>query len=446
MSARDRLPFGSGEDAARAAAAPALDALRGELLVLPRDEVIENHVNMMAFEQQLLSTPRFAKTRAKMPRPRRVAFVFAAVCATLASCGLSAAGALPAPLQHITESIARTLGVPQPDHTAPTRHAAAAGPTPTTSRPNVVRPVTPPPSTHHSSPASKAEPTKKKPAAKVAGKVKPAKQTPKPVVQQQIHTTPVAKAGPTAPSRRTKPRKPGHKPSNDSTNTPAGYPNDWRKLAAAATSAQLQVCAQADTLDPTGCPQIATAAGAGVQAVQWTLVNTPQPAVVIARVHQGKTGPATTVYVYMRYQMGLSYTQTGGTETYRGYSGGIAAATMTWDGSAFGNVTFSSGSAEGHLLPGVTVSPFERPAAASDGAVLAVVQAGFSLPADATSGQLTGDPTQGAVVTFDDHQGLYTVTGTYTVTATDGTATSAPYTATLYFDGQNFQIVSVAGS
>ena len=80
--------------------------------------------------------------------------------------------------------------------------------------------------------------------------------------------------------------------------------------------------------------------------------------------------------------------------------------------------------------------------------MLAVVQAGFSLPADATrrAGRLTGDPTQGAVVTFDDHQGLYTVTGTYTVTATDGTATSAPYTATLYFDGQNFQILSIAGS
>ena len=168
--------------------------------------------------------------------------------------------------------------------------------------------------------------------------------------------------------------------------------------------------------------------------------------VVIARAHQGKTGPATTVYVYTRYQMGVSYNQTGGTGTYRGYSSGIAAATMTWNGSAFDNVTFSSGSAEGHLLPGVTVPPFERPAAASDGAVLAVVQAGFSLPADATSGQLTGDPTQGAVVTFDDHQGLYTVTGTYTVTATDGTATSAPYTATLYFDGQNFRILSIAGS
>ena len=74
MSARDRLPFGSGDDAARAAAAPALDELRTELLVLPRDEVIENHVDMMAFEQQLLSTPRFAKTRAKHapPPPRRV--------------------------------------------------------------------------------------------------------------------------------------------------------------------------------------------------------------------------------------------------------------------------------------------------------------------------------------------------------------------------------------
>ena len=43
------------------------------------------------------------------------------------SCGLSAAGALPAPLQHITESIARTFGVPQPDRATPSSNGKAAG-------------------------------------------------------------------------------------------------------------------------------------------------------------------------------------------------------------------------------------------------------------------------------------------------------------------------------
>ena len=145
--------------------------------------------------------------------------------------------------------------------------------------------------------------------------------------------------------------------------------------------------------------------------------------------------------------MGVSYTETGGTETYRGYSSGIAAATMTWNGSAFGNVTFSSGSAGGPSPAGG-----DRVAVRTAGArlptapCLAVVQAGLSLPADATSGATDRRPDAGRGRDVRRPPGPYTVTGTYTVSATDGTATSAPYTATLYFDGQNFQIVSIAGS
>ena len=60
MSARRRIPFGSG-DSERAAAAPALAELRAELLVMPREELVEDHVDMMHFEAQLLATPRFAK-------------------------------------------------------------------------------------------------------------------------------------------------------------------------------------------------------------------------------------------------------------------------------------------------------------------------------------------------------------------------------------------------
>ena len=96
----------------------------------------------------------------------------------------------------------------------------------------------------------------------------------------------------------------------------------------------------------------------------------------------------------------------------------------------------------------MTVPPFERPVGAADSALLAVVQAGFSLPADAPSGQWTvsGDPTQGAVVTFDDQQGTYTVSGTYALTSTDGGTAGGQYTATLFFDGQNFQILGIAGA
>jgi hypothetical protein len=440
------MPFGSGDESARAAATPVLNALRSELLVLPRDEVIESHVDMMAFEQQLLSTPRFAKTRAALPRPRRAAFVFLAVFATLASCGLSAAGALPAPLQHLTDSIARTLGVPQPHDTgsAP-HHAAASGSQPTTSRPAVVPAASKTPA-HHAS-AAKSAATKDKTKAKVSAK--PAVRAPKPAPEPKVPAQPgkIAKPGPTRPSKRL---PSGPPPSHDSKNTPAGYPDNWRTLADAAATTQLQACAQADTLSPKNCPQVAAPAAANtqVQAVHWTLVTTPEPAaVVVARVYPGKSGPAITTYVYQRFQMGASYTKVGGTQTYLAYSGGIAAATMSWNGSAFTDVTFSSGSAAGRLLPGVTVPPFLRPPGASDSALLAVVQAGFSLPADGPGGQWTvvGDPTQGAVVTFDGQVGDYTVTGTYLKTSGSATA-RGEYTATLFFDGQNFQILSITGS
>jgi len=441
--------MGSGDEAARAAAGPVLNALRSELIVMPRDEVIERHVDMMAFEQQLLATPRFAKVRPALPRSRRAAFVFCAVFATLASCGLSAAGALPAPLQHLTDSIARTLGVPQPHDSSPApHHAAAGGPKPTSSRPAVSLPAASTPSTaHHRSSAHFAS-TKAKVKVKVSAK--PAVRPSKPVPDGKVPTEPggVAKPGPTKPSHRI-PSKPSPPPSNDSKNTPAGYPDNWRTLAAAAATAQLQTCAQAETLSPKNCPQVATAPGGNteLQSVRWTLVDTPAPpAVVVARVAPGKSGPATTTYVFERFQMGASYTKAG--RTYLAYSGGIAAATMSWDGSAFTDVTFASGSAADHLLPGVTVPAFQRPAGASDSALLAVVQAGFSLPVGATAGHwtVTGDPTQGAVVTFDAQQGDYTVTGTYTKTSSDGRSAKGQYTATLFFDGQNFQILSIVGS
>ena len=464
MSARRRIPFGSGGDSERAAATPALAELRSELLVMPREQLAEDHVDMMLFEAQLLSTPRFAKTRAALPRPRRAAFVMLAVCGTLASCGLSAAGALPAPLQHITDSIARTLGVPQPHHTPPAPHAAASAPKPTTPTTAAVRPA---PSTtiHHATATTSPASPKVTPRHVVTRPTTP------PVVSTQSVSPPIAaKARPTVPPKRFKPRKPAKKPSNNSSNTPAGYPDNWRHLAAAATTAQLHTCALADTLSPPGCPQIASAANtnAVVQSVQWSLVTAAESeAVVVARVHPGgpnKAGPATTVTVYEPFAMGGLYTEAGTSHPYRAYSGGIAAATMTWNGKTFTNVTFTSGSAAGHELPGVTVPALRRPGNAPDSRLLAAVRQGFAdctavspdpaapgpacaLPAEASGApwNVTGDPAQGAVVTFNADQGDFTVTGAYSLSSTGGTA-SGQYAATLFFDGQNVQVVGIAGS
>ncbi len=352
---------------------------------------------------------------------------------------------MPAPLQHITDTIARTLGVPQPHDTGPAPHSGAVGPQPTVTRPAVVVPGAATPTTHPVSHRSSSAATKAKPEVSA----KPSSHISKPVTDLKVQSVPakIAQARPTPGSHRITKLKQGRPPSNTSTNTPTGYPNDWRTLAAAAATTQLHTCAQAHTLSPADCPQLASAAGgnAQVQSVQWTLVNTPEPApVVVARVHPGKSGPATTTYVYERFQMGASYTKAGGTRTYLAYSGGIAAATMTWNGSSFTNVTFASGSAVGHLLPGVTVPPFQRPPGLSDSAVLTVVQAGFSLPGG--QGTATGDPTRGAVVTFDAQQGDYTVTGTYTKMSANGTSTTGQYTATLFFDGENLQILSIVGS
>ena len=464
MSARRRLPFGSGGDSNHAAAAPALAELRSELLVMPREELAEAHVDMMLFEAQLLATPRFAKTRAALPRPRRAAFVMLAVCGTLASCGLSAAGALPGPLQHITESIAHTLGVPQPHHNPTPQHSGAAGPKASTPAPTIARPA--PTTVHHTATTTSGPKAKTKPAAHVT------RHTPTPSIQNvQSTSPPIAKPGPTKPTKRFKPRKPTKPPSNNSSNTPAGYPDNWRRLATAAATAQLEKCAQADALSPAGCPQIATAADASspVQSVQWSLVSASRShAVVIARVHSGgpdKPGPATTVTVYEPFQMGGSYTQAGAPHPYRAYSGGVAAATMTWNGKSFTNVTFSSGSAAGHLPPGVTVPALQRPSGVGDSALLDVVQAGFAdcvtatpdaavpgpvcaLGADPAGAPWTvaGDPAQGAAVVHNANRGDFTVSGAYSLTSASGASVSGRYAATLFFDGDNFQILAIAGS
>src|SRR5213076_2057626 len=92
-------PMTARDDAVRAAVAPLLNELRAELNVLPRERVVEQHLDMMTFERQVLDAPRPVRTprprRTVASRPRRTAVVLACVTATVASCGLSAAGALP---------------------------------------------------------------------------------------------------------------------------------------------------------------------------------------------------------------------------------------------------------------------------------------------------------------------------------------------------------------
>jgi hypothetical protein len=453
-----RMPFRPGDDAVPAAVAPLLGELRSELLVMPREEIVGEHLEMMAFEEQLLATPRFVKPRAALPRPRRAAFAFACVSATIAGCGLSAAGALPKPLQRITDTIAHSLGVPETNRVEPAPHASngALG----TTAPRVA------PATHRVAPTTSTAPTPTSaPRSHHKGTGSP------PTIAHNPHTSgqsatppppPLNKPRPVKPSKRVKPGHVVKPPSKNSENTPPGYPIDWRQRAIAAGAKQLTVCAQAVTLAPTDCPQVATAADAS-QPVQWTLLNDPRVgAVVIAQSKAtqdqwGNPSRTTTVTIYERFQMDASITGAGGSISLA-YSSGIGQATMVWNGTAFVKVSFLSGSAAGHLLPGVNIPSLVRPVGATDATALTAVQAAFNdcvtaasttplptCPQLAAGAQLNGDPTQGATVTFDPQQGTFAVTGTYALTSDAGTPGHA-YTATLFYDGTTFRVLGITGS
>jgi hypothetical protein len=210
----------------------------------------------------------------------------------------------------------------------------------------------------------------------------------------------------------------------------------------------LAACATATDLAPAGCPQVATVdAGVTPENVQWTVLNQPL-AGATALAHANGVARQAVISVYGLFQMQATYTVGTDTEPHFAYSSGIALATMTWDGSSLLNVTFTSGSVAGRLPAGVHVPEFERPATVSDGAVLAALQSGFAAWATSAGGTVVGDPTQGAVVSFDPAHGNFTVTGTYTLASSDpgGGAVTHPYTASLVANGTALQLLSIAGS
>jgi hypothetical protein len=455
MTARD--------DAVRAAVAPLLDELRAEFLVMPREQVVEQHLDMMTFERQVLDAPRptRAPQRQRRPvtsRPRRTAFVLACVTATVASCGLSAAGALPEPLQHITDSIAHTLGVPEPHDTttgSPSGAGAAASPTtPPVSHPGNASPSP----TRPASPATSSTPTTTKPHPSAH------RSTVHPTTPPATTVTPAA--GPPAfPARPTKgphridPKPQQKPPSKNSENTPPGYPTDWRDRAIGTAASGLWDCTQVTVLDPPACPQSVTASGT-IENVQWALLNdAPLSAAAVAHTTRAADGTThTIVTVYERFQMEVMYTADGNQKL--GYSSGVAQATMTFNGSSFDHVTFTDGSVAGHVERGVSVPGLVRPAGAVDVAVLGALHDVFVACTAPSSGgdcppggvldtptaaqsTLTSDPTSGATVRFDPRTGLLVVTGTYSMVTSTGSPVTGSYTASLFFDNLALRTLSV---
>jgi hypothetical protein len=458
---RGGMSFRSGDDAARDAVAPMLSELRAELLVLPSEPIVEKHVDMMTFERQVVGTPRVArKPRPAMSRPRRTAFVLACVSATVASCGLSAAGALPEPLQKITESIAHTLGVPEPhDATPATSSGAGAAPTPTT--PSIAHPPAAAPTPRVTTPAKRGTPRQ----ARAAGHGTPA-HPPTSTTPVEPAAPPAFPARPTDPSKRITPKPTPKPPSNHSDNTPKGYPSDWRDRAIAAATSGLQQCAQAGVLAPTACPQSATASDPTSPAanVQWKLLNDPaQGAAAVAWTTTPAGGGAatTTVTVYERFQMDATYTQAAtGARSLLAYSSGIGQATMRWNGKSFEQVTFVTGSVAGHLMHGVHVGAFSRPDV-WDFMVLSAVESAFEqctstgtpaptcppgglldTPATAQS-TLNGDVMSTATLSFDNQVGTYSVTGPYSMTNAAGAPVTGSYLATLFVDNGVVRVLSV---
>jgi hypothetical protein len=251
----------------------------------------------------------------------------------------------------------------------------------------------------------------------------------------------------------------------NSSNTPPGFPADWRDQAARAASAQLVlICPQATTPTAADCPQVATVSDLSpLGFLRWSILNQPYDgAVVIAKTTPGNPArhiaPTTAVTVYEAFQMVATYVANDGL-THYAYSSGIGAATMTWNGSSFVNVSFGSGSVAGHLLPGVKAPTIPHPNI-DDAHVLGAVQSGFmtcTAPASSTdpvptcpqvtaAGEqwtVTADPAQGATVTYDPSSGSFTVTGTYAMTSNLGNTSSGPYTAKLFFDGVQTRVISI---
>ena len=227
----------------------------------------------------------------------------------------------------------------------------------------------------------------------------------------------------------------------DTTTTPSpeGLPSNWSTLAIQAAQTALETCAKSTTLDPQNCPQQNQSADLSGRHRVRPVESGGQPmagsAAVPADAAQG--GTPGQVDVYGRYLMEVSYSVSGGSvRPVLDHSGGVAHASMTWDGSSFQNVQFIV-QPQDSLPPGVTVPPFPRPnpgnrrhghcggqgrlhrlrhdEGAADNFDIPNCPMEIGTPLDTTSAQwgLQGDPTSGAIVSFDTNHGVFTVTASY---------------------------------
>ena len=229
--------------------------------------------------------------------------------------------------------------------------------------------------------------------------------------------------------------------------TPAGQSG-----AVSAIKAAFARCAAQTNLQPDGCPQRYddpyTNAGA------WRIIGDPTQDLAIAFDKQANLTASG------RYQMVLAYPDADRT-LHTAVAGGFVAL-LAVDPSDIGVATLAAS----NNLPAL-----QRPSAATDEAIKAVVAKGmtacaatrsadppdcpqqFIFPATVTGWKMSSDPLAGATVTFDPGSGLFTVQGTFQMTAsyedlgspeTRPSATTS-YEATVLWDGLAPELITISG-
>ena len=378
-----------------------------------------------------------------------------------ASFGLNAAGALPGALRHVTDHITNTIvhTFGRPAGAAPTGRRGSGAPrvaadtrSPAHAELRAVDPAC----------ALPALPTRG--AGRYAAALDHA---PRP---QPTSTAPAASDGPTVGtvgmtgtvgSVRRIDRIRRHRPVRRRTtcgrtpNTPPGFPSDWRRRAIEVARAQLDdVCAvrrartRADARSrPRSIRRVTPA------TVHWTLLNQPLAGATADRAVMPRSGTradhsaGTEVSVYGLFQMEATYTVGGdATQPRYAYSGGVAQATMTWDGSAIPDRRASrTASVAGQLPTRRAPSAVRAARRGHRRRRIADAQSGFAAcattvpvanssiancpqtrswirPRRACSGPSSAIRCRARSSSFDPDHGDFTVTGTYAMTLTSITA------------------------
>lgn len=225
--------------------------------------------------------------------------------------------------------------------------------------------------------------------------------------------------------------------------------------AAAAVKAGFAACAQKTVLQPDGCPQSESAPFR--TSPQWQLIGDPTQNMSLAFDQDLK------LFATGHFQMVIAYQEAGLTGTGHDISAGGYRAALSLSPSDINVQSISSDDQVGAL---------QRPAGATDQAAEDLVAKAMTRCASLIGGSpadcpqnlarsyadnvhwsLSANPVAGASVSFDTATGIFTVTGSFQMSASytvNGYAESAAsdydhYYAYLLWDGQALQLITIAG-